>query len=558
MNPTHASTGDASGRHATVLDWLQRPRADAGLRFAGDGDDWHVLSYEQLAGRVRRAAQRLRAAGVGPGDAVVLICPTSPEFVAGFFGALLCGATPTPLATLSAFRDRAAYVDHIERAARLVGACAVVAGTELAQRLAPALAVPVLPSSDVAGPELVDAAAPPSTGLFQFSSGSTGPQRAIRIPFDGLNANIHTVHRWLGYTDQDTVATWLPVHHDMGLVSSLLLPFLTETDVWLMRPEQFVHSPLRWLRCHAAGVTRSACPPFGLAYVVRRVRAEHLAGLDFSAWRSLVTGAERIDPTVLRSFVDLLAPFGFSPDALLPAYGLAEATLAVTGVRRGEPLRSVAVDTDSLGTGRPVRFVTTGERSLRLVDCGVALDGMRVAVVDDSGQPVAPGVLGEIVVSGGSLASGYLSDDGETPFATTIRTGDAGFLHDERLFVVGRIGDSMKLRGRWLFAEDLDRVAARVSRRPRKTVVLLGDEPLGATAIVAVEGGAGDTAGAVGRAVAERVVGARVRVIDVPPGWISVTTSGKLRRRAMWRCVHDDDARLVLAWKSHRDGDGGD
>lgn len=556
MNPTLTSRGTGSGWHSSLMGWLEAPRADTGLCFACDNDDWHTLSYAQLAGRVRRAAQRLRAAGVGPGESVVLVCPSSPEFVAGFFAALMCGATPTPLATPSAFRDRAAYVDHVRRAARLVGARVVVAATDLGRRLAPALDVPVLPSADVDGPELVDAAAPPSTGLLQFSSGSTGPQRAIRIPFDALNANIHTVHRWLGYTDQDAVATWLPVHHDMGLISSLLLPFLTETNVWIMRPEQFVHSPLRWLRCHAAGVTRSACPPFGLAYVVRRVRPEHLAGLDFSGWKSLVTGAERIDPSMMRSFIDLLAPFGFSPDALLPAYGLAEATLAVTGVGPGEPLRSVAVDTDSLRTGRPVRLVTTAEHSVRLSDCGVALDGMQVAIVDDARQPVGPGVLGEIAVSGASLASGCLSDDGETSFATTIHTGDAGFIHDGRLFVVGRIGDSIKLRGQWVFAEDLDRVAARASRRPHKTVVLLGDEPQGATAIVVVEGGAGDTARAVGRAVAERVVGARVRVLDVPPGWIAVTTSGKLRRREMWRHLHDDAA--MFAWDSQRDGDSGD
>jgi acyl-CoA synthetase (AMP-forming)/AMP-acid ligase II len=164
-------------------------------------------------------------------------------------------------------------------------------------------------------------------------------------------------------------------------------------------------------------------------------------------------------------------------------------------------------------------------------------------------------VLGEIEISGHSLASGYRGDDGETHFGSTIRSGDAGFLLDGRLFVVGRIGDSVKLRGRWLFAEELDDVAAKTSPRPRKTVVLMGDTPQGASVVVVVEGGAGDSTHALGAAVAERAAGARVQVIAAPPGWIAVTTSGKVRRREMWRRLREHDTKVAITWDSQRDGD---
>jgi acyl-CoA synthetase (AMP-forming)/AMP-acid ligase II len=542
----------------TVLDWLDQPCAHSGLYFAQTGEDWLFLSYEQLATKVRQAAWRLRRAGVASGDVVVLVCPTSPDFVAGFFGTLMCGATPSPLATPLAFADRVAYLDHLARGTRLVRARAVFTTPDLDATLrSAALGCAVLSGAEAVDPELSEVVPPPATGLIQFSSGSTGPQRAIKISYPALNANIRAMHRWLGYRRHDALATWLPLHHDMGLVSSLLGPIINQSDLWLMTPEQFVRSPLRWLRCHAtAGATTSACPPFGLAHVVRRVSPKHLAGLDFSGWRSLVTGAERVDPAVVHSFIDLLAPFGFRSEAVVPAYGLAEATLAVTGARPDEPFRCVSVDPDSLRIGGRVRLATAAGRLLPLTDCGVSLPGMRVAILDDHGAPVMPGVLGEVAVRGASLASGYLTDGGEHHFGTTVRTGDAGFLLDGRLFVAGRIGDSVKLRGRWLFAEDLDRVAVQISPRPRKTVVLLGDASGSVTVVVAVEGGAGDMTGALGRAITECATGARVQVLAVPTGWIAVTTSGKVRRREMWRRLQEGGWEIAVTWDSQRDGLG--
>jgi acyl-CoA synthetase (AMP-forming)/AMP-acid ligase II len=269
-------------------------------------------------------------------------------------------------------------------------------------------------------------------------------------------------------------------------------------------------------------------PAFALDHIVRRVPAEALAGLDFSAWRAIIVGAERIAAGSLDRFAARLAPYGLAREALLPAYGLAEATLAVTGLPLREGWQAVPGD----ATGAPV------------VGCGRPLAGVQVGVVDEAGEAVPDGRTGEIVVGGRSVTAGYHtgiagsagSADPAAPGGRTVRTGDAGFLRDGQLYVLGRLGDALKIRGRLVVAEDLDAaLVAGLGVAAGRVATVLGGDVRGDTAVVVLERPHADWLPAVAALLRPHLDGVPVVTVAVPVGAVPRTTSGKPRRRELWQ-----------------------
>jgi acyl-CoA synthetase (AMP-forming)/AMP-acid ligase II len=534
---------------APLLGWLDRPAAHRGLHCAGPGSDWTFVPYQELAALVRRAAAGLVALGVPAGGVVGVVQRTGARCAATLFGALAAGCTASPVPPPTRLQDPRSHLAHVDEALRVARPALVVADADLVFRLRPVARRYGCPVVDVA--TLFDAAGnPPADGarrpaghlaLRQFTSGSSGPVRAVDVPRAALSAHVGAIRDWLGLSEADTTATWLPPWHDMGLVGCLLTPVAHQADLWLMPPEEFIGRPLRFLRCFgASGATVTALPGFALAHVVRRVRREDLSGLDFAGWRSVVVGAERLDASALAAFAALLRPNGFDPRALRPAYGLAEATLAVTGLPVGEAWRVVAVDPATL---RPGRRVVPG--TVEVVGCGRPLGTTWVSIEDESGESLAPGVVGEIVVRGGAVAAGYVGDaDGSSTRLAggTLRTGDAGFVLDGHVYVVGRLGDGIKLRGRMLFAETVEAALAAAGLPPRRTVVLLGHRGDRATAVVVHERAEPGWVSVVRPLLRRLTDGARIVLVDAPAGAIARTTSGKPRRRVLWQ--HFLDGRL--------------
>jgi acyl-CoA synthetase (AMP-forming)/AMP-acid ligase II len=256
---------------------------------------------------------------------------------------------------------------------------------------------------------------------------------------------------------------------------------------------------------------------------------------------------------VVQSFTELLTPHGFDPEAVMPAYGLAEVTLAATGVRAGEGVRTIRADSRSLAVGREVGIAASDQPGFELVGCGAPLAGMAVRVVDGSGEAVPDGVLGEIEVRGPSVALGYVGDDHDEQFLDgAVRTGDAGFLDAGQLYVVGRLGESVKHLGRWVFPEDLERAAREASARPLRTTVLLGTVGSQDMAVVIAEAIDAEAAAQIGSAVAQQPHNLRVVVRRAPPGWIQRTTSGKPMRRAMWQQLITSHENTPVLWDTAR------
>ncbi|HEX8670999.1 MAG TPA: AMP-binding protein [Longimicrobium sp.] len=522
---------------------MERPAADRGIRFAQADGEWRFYPYEQVGMMAREAARGLAQHGVRPGDVVTLIGETGPEFIAAFFGALAIGATPSPAAPPMIFKELDRYREHLARVLDATRPTLVVAGEGLAgviESVGGSSAVVELPALFGRGGELTPwNARADEIALLQLTSGSTGAARAVSISHTALMANAAALSRWLGIAPGSAWASWLPLHHDMGLVGGMIAPVVYEADLWLMRPEQFVRDPLGYLRCFGTfGARLSATPPFALDLIARRVPADALEGMDFSGVEGIVVGAERISPGTLERFHALLGPFGLRREALLPAYGLAEATLAVSGVPRGRGWEATVVDSASLALGRRIRPPEAGVEGTAVVGCGLPLDGVSVSVVDEDLVPVGEGRVGEIVVRGASLASGLA---GDAPASLTrlsdgeLRTGDAGFLADGQLFVIGRLGDSIKVRGQAVFSEDLETALAEMGAGRQQVAVLLGVLGGLPTVVLLSEDADHDWRSSAAALLRRQAGGARVTSLNVPRGTITRTSSGKPRRRALWQ-----------------------
>lgn len=517
--------------------WIDAPATRQGIRF-WRGDAWTLWTYEDLAEFARGVAGGLMALGVARDDRVLVVERTGPEFVAALYGTMLAGAVPCPVAPPQLFQSGSHYACHLQAIGDAARPVLVVTSEELVEQLDDGR-LRVTTAAELAGRgEVADtAAAPASAALLQFTSGSSGRVKGVRVPVSALAANVAAIRDWTEMVEGDATASWLPVHHDMGLIGCLLTPVDQQRDLWLLEPADFVRDPVRYLSCFGThGAVMTAMPPFGVDYITKRVSAEALTGSDFSGWRALILGAERIDVDVLDRFMALMGPFGFDRRAFLPAYGLAEATLAVTGLALREELTTVLVAPRLLSLGQPVR--AEGAAIHPVVGCGRALDGVTVTVVDEAGAALPDQHIGQIVVGGTSVAKGYVDGTGKAGLTEwrdgLLWTGDAGFMDDGQLFVVGRLGDAMKVRGRTVFAEDIEAALVEAGVPRLRLAVLLGYSARGATAVVLLEC-PDDAWTAAARATVPRVTEHVSHVIlDVPRRSIRRTTSGKPRRRDMW------------------------
>jgi amino acid adenylation domain-containing protein len=543
--------------------------------FLVDGEDkGESLTYSQLHREACRVAALLAEEGLR-GERALLLFPPGLAFVAAWFGCLYGGVVAVPVypprSNRNVDRLQAITADADARAVLATGD--VMAGLAQYAVAAPGLATLRWIEVDEAGADSAGWTGPePGPGdvaFLQYTSGSTSTPKGVRVTHANLMANERMLRDAFGHQEGLVVAGWLPVYHDMGLIGNLLHPLYMGGTCVLMSPAAFLQRPARWLEAVSQyGAGTSGGPNFAYDLCVERVSAQEKAALDLSAWRAAFCGAEPVRAATLDRFAAAFAECGFRRDAFYPCYGLAEATLFVTG---GQPEAGPVVRefrADALERDRAVPAPCGEEGAARHVGCGFPWREGRVEIVrPGTGRPCTPGEVGEIWASGPHVAAGYWNrpdataesfgaflGNGDGPF---LRTGDLGFIDDGELFVTGRAKDLIILRGRNLYPQDIEATAgaAHPALQPGGGAAFSIDED-GEEGLVIVHEvrrtalRSLDTA-AVALRVREAVAAAHEAavhdVVLISPLTLMKTSSGKVQRQATRRAYREGSLSAAVA-----------
>jgi len=508
------------------------------------------MTYRELYSKARGVAGSLSRLGVGRGDRVMLVLPTGDEFLISFFAVQMLGAIPAPAYPPSGFRIESG----IERLAHIAAhsGTKVVITFPIIETMMGELAfhsdalVRVVTMRDLTrGEPLAEVvvAAPDDPAFIQYTSGSTGNPKGVLLTHRNLITNIHAMGQALAIRSSDVIVGWCPLYHDMGLIGTFLSAVYWRVPLVLLSPIAFLTRPRRWLRAMSDYKgTISPAPNFGYALAVRRTKPEDREGLDLSHWRVALNGAEPVTKATVDAFTKTFAPFGFHGEAIFPVYGLAESSLAVTFPLPGTPVRELTIDRNALASGVAVRAEPGSPAAVGFVCVGRAMPGHTVRVVDEHGDDVVPGRIGNVIVRGGSVMQGYFKNPEATAeafFDGWLRTGDLGFVHEEELYVTGRAKDLVIVHGKNYYAEDIEAFAETVPGARPGSVVAFGlydavEEKdrviLVAETKLESERDRVELAQRISEAVVTAVGIPVDEVVIVPPGSLPKTSSGKRQR----------------------------
>lgn len=555
---------------------LRAQQDDGKFAFTFLSDDGNVdktITYKELDCQSRLIAARIMEVATS-GERALLLYPPGLEFVPAFFGSLYASVMAVPaypphrnrnlLRLQSIFHDAQPRLvlttsALLPRIRNIISTFAGGAGIDVIATDD----LPVQGSVRYVRPEISQN----TIAFLQYTSGSTANPRGVMLTHGNLLHNAALVNDAVSPAPDDSYVSWLPVFHDMGFMAGILQPLYRGLPSVLMAPAAFLEKPVRWL--HAISryrATASGGPSFAYELCVRRITKNDLAGIDLSSWTIAFNGSEPVRADVMDRFASAFAECGFRRDAFYPCYGLAEATLMVSGSRKGYPVMVGEFDKREL-EGHRVRQPGADERVHTLVACGRNLPGQEIAIVaPESHKRCAPDEVGEIWVRGQSVATGYWNNPelSQETFnahfhgvdAAYLRTGDLGFLHKEQLFVTGRIKDLLIIRGQNHYPQDIE------------LTVETCDPALqpGAGAAFSVEAGneerlvviqeAANRANndwekifaSIRRAIAENHELAPYAIVLIRTGTIPKTSSGKIQRNACKAAFSAGKLRVLSAW----------
>ena len=407
--------------------------------------------------------------------------------------------------------------------------------------------------------------------FLQYTSGSTGTPKGVMVSHGNLLQNSADLDKGWVHTKDSVIVTWLPTFHDMGLIYGVIQPLYKGLPCYMLSPVSFLQQPIRWLQAISRyRGTHTGAPNFAYDLCVHKITPEQRATLDLSSWQMALNGAEPVRADVLKRFAETFKPCGFEPTAFCPGYGLAEATLKVAAVRRTDAPVLYIVQAGALEQNRILEATEDQQNMRTLVGCGRSeIDTKIVIVHPESLTQCSPEEVGEIWVSGSTVAQGYwmrpeetertfrayLADTGDGPF---LRTGDLGFWKNGELFVTGRLKDVVIIRGRNYYPQDIELTveqshpALKAGASAAFSVEVEGEEQL----VVAQEVersylrklDANEVVGAIRQAVWEQHELSVYAVVLLKPASIPKTSSGKIQRHACKAGFLDGSLEGIGTW----------
>jgi 8-amino-7-oxononanoate synthase len=584
----------------TIVDLLRQRAAyrphDRAFTFLVDGEHEELnITYAQLDRKARAVGAWLMDKGM-VGKRVLLLYPSGLDFIAAFMGCLYGGAIAVP-----------AYPPRKNRSVERIEAIAVDADASVALTTRDVL--DRFDSLRAAAPSLehliwkVDSELEPNwaerwdrpdidgdtLAFLQYTSGSTGTPKGVMLSHENLLHNSLRIMQAFEITRSQSGVFWLPSFHDMGLIGGILVPLYGGKFNVLMSPVAFLQKPLRWLQAISRyRATISGGPNFAYELCVRKTTPEQRATLDLSSWSLAFNGAEPVRAETIDAFCEAFAPSGFRREAFFPCYGLAESTLMVTGGMKFEQPVIRSFDATSIETGTAQQRPAKAAGARRLVGSGRELDGQDVLIVDPhTSEALPPGRVGEIWVSGPSVAQGYWnrSDESAATFGAMIaqsdddddtgavakwrpnpgpylRTGDLGFFDSGELFVTGRLKDLIIIRGRNHYPQDLEHTVEEASDLIRAGSVAAFavdvDDRERVVVVAEIERGKRDPheIAAAFEAIRSKLARdhevAAEGIVLVRPNSVPKTSSGKIQRHACKRQFLDGTLELVerfVSWE---------
>ncbi|MDO8930917.1 MAG: AMP-binding protein [Rhodocyclaceae bacterium] len=534
-----------------VLEWhaTHQPDRIHIIHLGAAGDE--AVSYGELWRRAHAAAAGLQARGFNPGEAAAIMLPTCTEFFAVFFGILLAGGIPVPIYPPA----RPSQIeDHLRRhAAILANAGATVLVTfdaaalpaRLLRGQVDCLREIVIAADLVAatGSAVRVAATPGQIAFLQYTSGSTGNPKGVMLTHANLLANVRAMGAVAAVTPRDNFVSWLPLYHDMGLICAWLTSLHYAMRFTVMSPLAFLAQPERWLwAIHRSRGTLSGAPNFAYELCLKRIGDEQIEGLDLSSWRIAFNGAEPVNADTMRRFAERFARYGLRPEALAPAYGLAECSvgLAVT-LDRG--LRVDCVQREAFSTrGEALAARAEDADALRFVACGRPLPEHEIRIVDAAGHELPERREGRLQFRGPSATAGYYRNPAATQqliVGDWLDSGDYAYLAGGEVYPTGRAKDIIIKGGRNLYPQELEEAVGNIPGIRKGNVAVFGSpDPVSGTERLIVAAETKETDALAQERLCEAIRAATVAVLGVPADDVVVssrhivlkTSSGKIRR----------------------------
>jgi acyl-CoA synthetase (AMP-forming)/AMP-acid ligase II len=522
------------------------------------GQESESITFAQLLSRSLAVAQLL-ARTCQPQDRVLLMLPTSAQFLYALFGCMLARLVSVPLPIPKLTRAESAFAAVIADCAPRQILCTAAVQSLLSSDVSLArimgsvvfMLVDDALAAEANEPRLVREFPPPDgadVALLQYTSGSTSRPKGVVVRHANIIANQRMIQEGFDHRHAITVVAWAPLFHDQGLIGNVLQPLFIGGCSVLLPPAAFFKDPLLWLELiHRYRAHTSGGPNFAFASCVQRYNAERASALDLSCWKIAFNGAEPIAAQVLRDFTRRYEAHGFSSKAHFPCYGLAEATLYVSGGPAHRETEVLSLAAMGVATHR-VDVANRQNGDCEVVRSGAVHRDVEVFIADEREQRCVPGEIGEICLRGPSIASGYWALPAESaPHFSALdegrpylKTGDLGFLHDGALYITGRKKELIILRGRNVYPYDIERSITACHEGFRSGhCAVFGSNDGGYERVHAVQEvertfrrkiDFSEIAGVVRKRVAQQHGVMLYRIHFVKPGYIPKTSSGKTKR----------------------------